>query len=75
MANLGSTHYFVLVSFVGLLGIPIFGIDFDLIVLSLIGDFVVTYKILRDCLVMIGYREITVDLMLLDFQDLKWFWG
>ena len=71
MANLGSTHYFVLVSFVGLLGIPIFGIDFDLIVLSLIGDFVMTYKILRDCLVMIGYREITVDLMLLDFQDLK----
>ena len=71
MSNLGSTHYFVLVSFVGLLGIPIFDIDFDLIVLSLIGDFVVTYKILRDCLVMIGYREITVDLMLLDFQDLK----
>ena len=71
MANLGSTHYFVLVSFVGLLGIPIFGIDFDLIVLSLIGDFVVTYKILRDCLVMIGYREMTVDLMLLDFQELK----
>lgn len=71
MTNLGSTHYFVLASFIGLLGIPIFGIDFDLIVFSLIGDFVVTYKILRDCLVMIGYREMIVDLMFLDFQELK----
>ena len=43
--------------------------DFDLFVATHLGDFVVVNKILRDCCVMIGYREMTVDLVLLDLQD------
>ena len=41
--------------------------DFDLIVATLMGDFVVT-----ECLnftMMIGYREMLVNLVLLDLQD------
>ena len=43
--------------------------DFDLIVATPMRDSVVTSKMLRDCLVMIGYREMPVDLVLLDLQD------
>ena len=65
----GSTHSFDFVSFAGLLGMPIDNMDFDLFVATLLGDFVVFNKILRDCIVMIGYREMTVDLVLLDLHD------
>ena len=40
--------------------------DFNLFVATHLGDFVVVDKILRDCCVMIGYREMIVDLVLLD---------
>ena len=43
--------------------------DFDLIVATPMGVSVVTSKMLRDCLVMIGYREMPVDLVLLDLKD------
>ena len=43
--------------------------DFYFIVATLVGDSVVTSKMLKDCLVMIGYRELPVDLVLLDLQD------
>ena len=62
----GSTHSFVSVSFAALLGMSVASMDFDLIVATPMGDFVVTSKILKDCLMMIGYREIPVDLVLLD---------
>ena len=64
-----STHSFVSVSFAGLLGMPIDNMDFDLFVATPLGDFVVVNKILRDCCVMIEYREMTVDLVLLNLQD------
>ena len=48
---------------------PISSMDFDLIVATPMRDSVVTSKMLRDCLVMIGYREMPVDLVLLDLQD------
>ncbi|RVW90602.1 hypothetical protein CK203_038739 [Vitis vinifera] len=64
-----STHSFVSASFVGLLGMSINNMDFDLFVATPLGDFVVVNKILRDYCVMIGYREMTVDLVLLDLQD------
>ncbi|RVW49285.1 Transposon Ty3-I Gag-Pol polyprotein [Vitis vinifera] len=65
----GSTHSFVSASFASLLGMSIDNMDFDLFVATPLGDFVVVNKILRDCCVMIGYREMTVDLVLLDLQD------
>ena len=40
--------------------------EFDLFVATPLGDSVVVNKIIRDCFVMIGYREMTVDLVLLD---------
>ena len=40
--------------------------DFDLIVATPMGVSVVTSKMLRDCLMMIGYREMPVDLVLLN---------
>ena len=43
--------------------------NFDLFVATLLGDSVVVNKILRDCCMMIGYREMIVDLVLLDLQD------
>ena len=43
--------------------------DFDLFVAIPLGDSVVVNKILRDCIVMIGYREITFDLVLFDLED------
>ena len=64
-----STHSFVSISFVALLGILVASMDFDLIVATHVGDSVVTSKMLKDCLVMIGYRKIPVDLVLLDLQD------
>ena len=65
----GSTHSFVSISFVGLLGMPIDNMDFDLFVATPLGDSVVLGKIIRDCCVMIGYREMTIDLVLLGLQD------
>ena len=61
-----STHSFISISFVGLLGMSIDNINFDLFVATPLGDFVVVNKILRNYCVMIGYREMTVDLVLLD---------
>ena len=43
--------------------------DFDLFVATPLRESIVVNKILRDCCVMIGYREMTVDLVLLDLQD------
>ncbi|RVW67712.1 Retrovirus-related Pol polyprotein from transposon 17.6 [Vitis vinifera] len=65
----GSTHSFVSVSFAGLLGLPVVSMDFDLIVATPVGDSVVASRMLRNCIVMIGYREMPVDLVLLDLQD------
>ena len=65
----GSTHFFISVSFADLLGMPIDNMDFDLFIATPFGDFVVVNKILKDCCVMIGYREMTVDLVLFDLQD------
>ncbi|RVW84862.1 Transposon Tf2-12 polyprotein [Vitis vinifera] len=65
----GSTHFFVSVSFAGLLGLPIASMDFDLIVATPVGDFVMASRMLRNCIVMIGYREMPVNLVLLDLQD------
>ena len=48
---------------------PVANTDSDLIVATPMGVFVVTSKMLRDCLVMIGYREIPIDLVLLDLRD------
>ncbi|RVW84791.1 Retrovirus-related Pol polyprotein from transposon 17.6 [Vitis vinifera] len=65
----GSTHFFVFVSFSGLLGMSIDNMDFDLFVATPLGDSIVVNKIIRDCCVMIRYRKMTVDLVLLDLQD------
>ena len=43
--------------------------DLDLFVATHLGDFVVVNKIHRDYCVMIGYKEMTVDLVLLDLQN------
>ena len=48
---------------------PIASMDFDLIITTPIEDFVMTSRMLRECLVMIGYREMPVDIVLLDLQD------
>ena len=69
LIDLGSMHFFVSVSFAGLLGMLIDSMNFDLFVATHLGDSIVVNKILRDCCVMIGYREMTVDLILLDLQD------
>ena len=65
----GSTHSFVSVYFAGLLGMPIDNMDFNLFVATPLGDSVVLNKIIRDCCVMIGYKEMPVDLVLLNLQD------
>ena len=65
----GSTHSFVSISFVGLLGIHVYSIDFDLIVATPMRDSIVTSRMLKNCPMMIGYREMPVDLVLLDLQD------
>ena len=48
--------------------------DFDLIVATTIGDSVVASKILKVYLVMIGYQEMSVDLVR-DLQDIDVFLG
>ena len=65
----GSTHSFVSISFASLLGMSIYNMDFDLFVATPLGESIVVNKILRDCYVMIGYREMPVDLVLLGLQD------
>ena len=62
MANL-------VISFASLLGMPIDNMDFDLFVTTPLGVFFMVNKILRDCCVMIGYKEMTIDLVLLDLYD------
>ena len=69
LIDLGSIHSFVLVSFAGLLGLSVASMDFDLIVATPVGDSMVASRMLRNCIVMIGYREMPVDLVLLDLQD------
>ncbi|RVW31995.1 Transposon Tf2-12 polyprotein [Vitis vinifera] len=69
LINPGSTHSFVSVSFAGLLGMSIDNMDFDLFVATPLGDSIVLNKIIRDYCVMIGYIEMTVDLVLMDLQD------
>ena len=64
----GSMHSFVSVSFAGLLGMLIDNMDFDLFVTTPLGESIVVNQILRDCCVMIGYKEMTVDLVLLGLQ-------
>ena len=56
----------LVISFACLLGMLIDNMDFDLFVATPLRDFFVVNKILRDCCVMIGYREMTIDLILLD---------
>ena len=43
--------------------------NFDLIVATLMGDSVMTSRMLENCPVMIGYRDMLVDLVFLDLQD------
>ena len=69
LIDLGSTHSLVSISFVGLLGMHISTMEFDLIVATPMRDSVVTNRMLKNCLVMIGYRDMPVDLVLLDLQD------
>ena len=52
-----------------MLGIHVSSIDFDLIVATPMGDSIVTSRMLKNCPMMIGYREMPVDLVLLDLQD------
>ena len=66
----GSTHSFVSVSFAGLLDMHVTTMDFDLIVATPMGDYVVASKMMKKCPIMIGYQEMLVDLVLLDLQDL-----
>ena len=55
LIDLVSTHSFVLIAFAGLLGMHISIMEFDLIVATPMGDSVVTSRILKNFLVMIGY--------------------
>ena len=67
--DLGLTHFFVSISFASLLGMPLASMDFDLIIATPIRDYIIANRMLGDCLVMIGYREMSVDLVLLDLLD------
>ena len=40
--------------------------NFDLIVATPMGDFVVISRMLKNCFVMIGYRDMPIDSVLLD---------
>ena len=42
---------------------------FDLFVTTSMGDFVVTSRMLKICPMIIGYRDMTIDLVILDLQD------
>ena len=66
LIDLGLKHYFVSISFVGLLGMPVASMDFDLIIATPMGDSFMTSRLLGDCVVMISYREMPIDLVLLD---------
>ena len=66
----GSMHSFVSISFAGLLDMHVTTLDFDLIIATPMGDFVVVSKMLKSCHVMIGYQEMSIDLALIDLQDL-----
>ena len=55
LVDLGSTHSFVSVSFVGLLDRHVITMYFDLIVAIPMGDSVVAIKMLKNRPVMIGY--------------------
>ena len=55
LIDLGLTHSFVSVSFAGLLDMHVTTLDFDLIVATPMGDYVVASKMLKKCLVMVGY--------------------
>ena len=57
LIDLSSTHFFISVSFTGLLGMLVVSLDFDLIVATPMGDSVVASSMLRDCLMMIYYRK------------------
>ena len=50
------TYYFVLVYFVHLLGMSVASTDFDFFIATPMRDYFVTNRMLRDCLVMIGYK-------------------
>ena len=50
------THYFAFVSFVRLLGMSITSTNFDFFIATPMGDYFVTNRMLRDCLVTIGYK-------------------
>ena len=65
----GSTHSFVSISFSSLLDMHISTMDFDLIVATPMGDYVVTSRKLKNCHVIISYGDMLVDLVLLDLQD------
>ena len=67
----GSTHSFVSISFVGLLGMLVTSVNFDLIVATPMRDSVVASRMLRDWTVMIGYKEMSVDLVLLNLHDFR----
>ena len=57
---------------------PVASMYFDLVVATPMGVSVMTSKMLRDCLVMIGYGEMPGDLVLLNLQDfdviLRMYW-
>ena len=69
MANHGSTYSFVSTSFVGILDMLVGSLDFDLIVAIPMRHSIVDNIMFRGCLVMTGYREMSIDFVLLDFQD------
>ena len=50
-----STHSFVSIYFASLLGMHISPMNFDLIVVTPMGDSIVTSRMLKKCPVMIGY--------------------
>ena len=66
MTNLGSTHYFVLVFFIGLLDMLVASLDFDMITATSMGPSIVNNIMFKDSLVMIGYKEMLINLALLD---------
>ena len=53
MTNPNSMHSFVLVSFASLLGMLVVSIDFDLIIASPMGAFVIASRMVKGCFLMI----------------------
>ena len=62
-------HSFVLLYFVSLLSMLVTSMSFDLIIVSPMEDSIVANIIFTSCLVMICYREMWADLVLLNLQD------